>query len=46
LILLLGLGTVLTINFGLIGLTLAVIAGMVFNFVVPLFYVLMRLKQK
>jgi O-antigen/teichoic acid export membrane protein len=32
LILLLGLGTVLTINFGLIGLTLAVIAGMVFIF--------------
>lgn len=39
------LGLILTAQFGIIGLTLAVIAGMVFNLVVPLFYVLNRIRK-
>jgi hypothetical protein len=46
LFLILGLATILTQYFGIIGLTIAVVVGMVFNLLVPLFYVLMRLKQK
>jgi O-antigen/teichoic acid export membrane protein len=40
------LGTYLTNRFGLVGLALAVVTGMVFNLVVPLFYVLMKLKGR
>lgn len=39
------LGIFLTQQFGIVGLTLAVVAGMVFNLLVPLFYVLNRIKK-
>ncbi len=40
------LGMYLTSIYGLVGLALAVVAGMVFNLVVPLFYVLIKLKGR
>jgi O-antigen/teichoic acid export membrane protein len=45
LFLILGLATILTQYFGIIGLTIAVVVGMVFNLLVPLFYVLNRINK-
>jgi O-antigen/teichoic acid export membrane protein len=41
----LGLATILTQYFGIVGLTIAVVVGMVFNLLVPLFYVLNRINK-
>jgi O-antigen/teichoic acid export membrane protein len=45
LFLMLGLATILTQYFGIVGLTIAVVVGMVFNLLVPLFYVLNRIRK-
>lgn len=45
LLLVLLLGYYLTLNYGLAGLPIAVLTGMVFNFVVPLAYVLNRIRK-